>query len=151
MKISASGSEWLIIPSLVIVMDVLWGWTLSTYVKPWFFELFGGPLSEASHYFDSIIEPRQWIGYVIVLSAQLTWVNVIAPRPLSQKQLRQFWWLGCVIVIVSSVALRQGLRLTNGTALLLLGVQMGDFLLLYWLATRLMTPMPQRNVIPGWW
>ena len=151
MKSGAKGSKWLVIPALVTAMDALWGWILSTFAKPWFFELFKGPLPEASQYFDSIIEPRQWIGYAIVLSAQLTWVNVIAPRPLSQKRLRQFWWLGCVTVIISSLILREGLVLPPGPSLLLLGVQAGDLLLLYWLATRLMTPMPQRKVIPGWW
>ena len=59
--------------------------------------------------------------------------------------------MGCVILIVSSVLLRQDLELSTKPDLLLLGVQIGDFILLYWLATRLLTPLPQRRVIPGWW
>ena len=86
-----------------------------------------------------------------MLAAQLAWVNVIMPRPLSRKQLSLFWWLGCMTVIIASIVLRQGLGLSHDPALLLLGVQIGDVVLLYWLATRLMTPMPQRKVIPGWW
>jgi hypothetical protein len=151
MKHATNGARWLIIPALVTVMDALWGWTLSTYAKPWFFELLKLPHQEASQYFDNTIEPRQWIGYAIVLAAQLAWVNVIMPRPLSRKQLSLFWWLGCMTVIVASIVLRQGLGLSHDPALLLLGVQIGDVVLLYWLATRLMTPMPQRKVIPGWW
>ncbi len=151
MTFGSNGPKWLIVPALVTAMDALWGWALSTYAKPWFFELLGRPQQEASQYFDNTIEPRQWIGYAIVLASQLVWVNAIVPRPLSQERLRQFWWLGCGLVIASSIALRQGLTLSSGPALLLLAVQLGDVLLLYWLATRLMTPMPQRNVIPGWW
>jgi hypothetical protein len=79
------------------------------------------------------------------------WVNLITPRPLSNQTLRLGWWLGCGLIIASSVALRIGLTLTEGPSLLLLGVQSGDLLLLYWLATRLMTPRPQRRVIPGGW
>jgi hypothetical protein len=33
--------------------------------------------------------------------------------------------------------------------LLLLVVPIGDLLLLYWLPTRLLTPLPRRRVIPG--
>lgn len=145
------GRKWLFLPALVPVMDAIWGWVLSTYVRPWFFQLLNRSPFEASQYFDSTIEPRQWIGYAVVLVAQLTWVNLIAPRDLSHSLLRQLWWLGVLIITFTSLLLRQGLELNNGAALLLLGVHLGDLILLYWLATRLLTPAPKRTVIPGWW
>jgi hypothetical protein len=138
-------------PILVTAMDVVWGWSLTTYARPWFFDMLGRPELEASTFYDNVMEPRLWIGYAIVLATQLIWVNVIAPRPLTHRQLRLSWWLGCAIVAASSVIIRQGLTLSPGPSLLLLGVQIGDLLLLYWLATKLLTPLPQRNVIPGWW
>ena len=115
------------------------------------FQLLARPDQEASAFYNNVLEPRLWIGYATVLACQLTWVNLIAPRPLSNQTLRLGWWLGCGLIITSSVALRIGLTLTEGPSLLLLGVQSGDLLLLYWLATRLMTPRPQRRVIPGGW
>jgi hypothetical protein len=138
-------------PILVTAIDVIWGWSLTTYARPWFFDMLGRPELEASTFYDNVMEPRLWIGYAVVLATQLIWVNVIAPRPLTNRQLRLYWWLGCAIVAASSVMLRQGLTLSGGPSLLLLGVQIGDLVLLYWLATRLLTPLPQRRVIPGWW
>lgn len=138
-------------PILVTSVDVIWGWSLATHVRPWFFEMLKQPEQEASTFYDNVMEPRLWIGYAIVLATQLIWVYVIAPRPLTNWQLRLYWWLGFAILVSSSVMLRQGLPLHGGPSLLLLGVQIGDILLLYWLATRLLTPLPQRSVIPGWW
>ena len=138
-------------PILVTAMDVIWGWSLTTFARPWLFQMLGLGELEAISYYDNVMEPRLWLEYAIVLIAQLSWVNLIAPRPLSTHQLRLCWWLGCGMVIASALVLRQGLVLPSGPSLLLLGVQIGDLLLLYWLATRLMTPQPQRRVIPGWW
>ena len=138
-------------PILVTAMDVIWGWSLTTFARPWLFQMLGLGELEAISYYDNVMEPRLWLQYAIVLGVQLSWVNLIAPRRLSTHQLRLCWWLGCAIVIASAVVLRQGLVLSSGPSLLLLGVQIGDLLLLYWLATRLMTPQPQRHVIPGWW
>jgi hypothetical protein len=61
------------------------------------------------------------------------------------------WWLGCGIILVSSLGLQQSLALPSAAARLLLVVPIGDLILLYWLPTRLLTPLPQRRVIPGWW
>ena len=138
-------------PILLTAIDVAWGWLLTTYGRPWLFQLLARPDQEASAFYNNVLEPRLWIGYATVLACQLVWVNLIAPRPLSNQTLRLGWWLGCGLIITSSVALRIGLTLTEGPSLLLLGVQSGDLLLLYWLATRLMTPQPQRRVIPGGW
>jgi hypothetical protein len=138
-------------PILVTAIDVIWGWSLTTYARPWFFDMLGRPELEASTFYDNVMEPRLWIGYAVVLATQLIWVNVIAPRPLTNRQLDLYWWLGCAIVAASYVMLRQGLTLSGGPSLLLLGVQIGDLILLYWLATKLLTPLPQRTVIPGLW
>ena len=140
----------LVMPILVTALDVAWGWSLATYAKPWFFEMLASERN-VSTFYDNVVEPKLWIGYSFVLALQLTWVNLIATRPHAQTRLRLFWWLGCALIIVSSIVLRQGLTLPTGPAFLLLSVQVGDFLLLYWLATRLLTPLPQRSVIPGWW
>ena len=138
-------------PILLTAIDVAWGWLLTTYGRPWLFELLARPDVEASALYDNVLEPRLWINYATVLACQLAWVNLIAPRPLANRTLRLCWWLGCAVIITGSLALGEGLTLTEGPSLLLLGVQSGDLLLLYWLATRLMTPLPQRRVIPGWW
>ena len=138
-------------PILLTAMDVAWGWLLTTFGRPWLFQMFARPEQQASAYYDNVLEPRLWIGYATVLACQVVWVNLVAPRPLANRTLRLCWWLGCAVIITSSVALREGLTLTEGPSLLLLGVQSGDLVLLYWLATRLMTPLPQRRVIPGWW
>ena len=138
-------------PILLTAIDVAWGWLLTTYGRPWLFELLARPDVEASALYDNVLEPRLWINYATVLACQLVWVNLIAPRPLANRTLRLCWWLGCAVIITGSLALGEGLTLTEGPSLLLLGVQSGDLLLLYWLATRLMTPQPQRRVIPGWW
>lgn len=141
----------LVMPILVTAMDVAWGWWLTTYAKPWLFLVSGRPELEAARSYESVLEPRLWIGYVIMLAAQQIWVNLIVRRDLPQRQLRQLWWLGCGISIVSAIVIRHGLMLSSGASLLLLLVQAGDLILLYWLATRLLTPLPQRRVIPGWW
>jgi hypothetical protein len=138
-------------PILVTAVDVTWGWLLTTYGRPWLFQMLGRTEPEASVFYDSVLEPRLWIGYAIVLALQLNWVNVIAPRALTHRKLRLLWWTGCAVIIVSSMLLRQGLTLAFGPSLLLLGVQIGDLLLLYWLATSLLTPLPQRRAIPCWW
>ena len=138
-------------PILLTAIDVAWGWLLTTYGRPWLFELLARPDVEASALYDNVLEPRLWINYATVLACQLVWVNLIAPRPLANRTLRLCWWLGCAVIITGSLALGEGLTLTEGPSLLQLGVQSGDLLLLYWLATRLMTPLPQRRVIPGWW
>ena len=141
-----------LIPFLVMAIDVIWGWALGTVGRPLLFQLLARPDSVASRYYDSVLEPRFWISYAIVLATQLTWVTLIAPRSLPQRRLRQLWWLGCVIILAASIGLQQALALPSGAArLLLLVVPIGDLILLYWLPTRLLTPVPQRRVIPGWW
>lgn len=143
-------TRWLF-PIVVTGIDVSWGWSLTTFVKPWFLQALGLDALQAIAYYDTVVAPRLWMAYVVVLAAQLVWVNLVAPRRLSAQKLRLSWWLGCAVVITSAVVVRQGLTLSAGPSRLLLGVQIGDLLLLYWLTTRLMTPKPQRDVIPGWW
>jgi hypothetical protein len=140
----------LAIPFLVMAIDVVWAWSLATFGRPLLLQLLARPALEASRFYDDAMEPRFWISYAIVLTTQLTWVTLIAPRPLPQRQLKQMWWLGCGIILVCSIGLHQGLALPGLAArLLLLVVPIGDLLLLYWLPTRLLTPLPQRRVIPG--
>lgn len=142
----------LAIPFLVMAIDVVWAWSLATFGRPLLLQLLARPALEASRFYDDAMEPRFWISYAIVLTTQLTWVTLIAPRPLPQRQLRPLWWLGCGIILISSIALQQGLALPDPAArLLLLVVPIGDLILLYWLPTRLLTPLPHRRVIPGWW
>ena len=143
-------APWLL-PFLVMAIDLLWGWVLVTHGRPLLLQWLARPELQAARYVDNVLEPRFWISYAVVLTTQLTWVTLIAPRPLPQRRLRQVWWLGCAIVLVSSIGLQQGLGLPAGAARLLLLVPIGDLILLYWLPTRLLTPLPQRRVIPGWW
>lgn len=100
-------------PILLTAIDVAWGWLLTTYGRPWLFQLLARPEQEASAFYNNVLEPRLWIGYATVLACQLVWVNLIAPRPLSNQTLRLGWWLGCGLIIASSVALRIGLTLTE--------------------------------------
>jgi len=141
----------LLIPFLVMAIDVLWAWSLATDGRPLLLQLLARPELEASRFYDNVLEPRFWISYAIVLTTQLAWVTLIAPRPLRLQRLRSLWWLGCVIILISSIGLQQGLALPAASARLLLLVPIGDLILLYWLPTRLLTPLPQRRVIPGWW
>mgnify|MGYP006276435375 FL=1 len=144
-------APWLL-PFLVMAIDVAWGWALVADGRPLVLQLLARPVLEAARYYDEVLEPRFWISYVIVLTTQLTWVTLIAPRPLPQRRLRQGWWLGCAIILAGSIGLQQSLALPSSAArLLLLVVPIGDLILLYWLPTRLLTPLPQRRVIPGWW
>ena len=139
-------------PFLVMAIDVLWGWVLATDGRPLLLQLLARPELEASRFYDDVLEPRFWIIYAIVLTTQLTWVTLIAPRPLPQRRLRPLWWLGCGIILVASTGLHQSLALpTTAARLVLFLVTIGDVILLYWLPTRLLTPLPQRRVIPGWW
>lgn len=138
-------------PILATASDAAWGWVLSTFVKPWLLpQLSRNPL-EANQLFDQAIEPRLWISYAVVLAAQLTWVNLIAPSDRSLRQMRLIWWLGCLLITSVSLLVHQDLVLQAEPELLILAVQLADLMLLYWLATRLLTPLPQRRVIPGWW
>ena len=57
-----------------------------------------------------------------MLDSQLVWVNLIAPRHLSNKKLRLCWWLGCGVINTSSIALHEGLTLAEDLSLPLLGV-----------------------------
>ena len=141
----------MLVPILATASDAAWGWVLSTFVKPWLLpQLRRHPL-EANQLFDQAIEPRLWISYAVVLAAQLTWVNLIAPSDRSLRQLRLIWWLGCLLITSVSLLVHQDLVLQAEPELLILAVQLADLMLLYWLATRLLTPLPQRRVIPGWW
>jgi hypothetical protein len=140
-----------VMPFLVVAIDLTWYWLLATHWRPRFLQMLAMPEPQATMVVDNVIEPRLWLGYAIVLGTQLTWVTLIAPRAWGERRLRLTWWLGCMLVIISSVVLRQGLALPPGPELVLIGVQIGDLLLLYWLSTRLLTPLPQRRVIPGWW
>ena len=141
----------LMIPVLVTAIDAVWAWFLASHGRPLLLELLARPLQEATRFYATVLEPRVWISYVIVFIAQLAWVTLIVPRPLPQQRLRQLWWLGCGIILISSIGLQQSLALSSGAARLLLLVPIGDLLLLYWLPTRLLTPLPQRRAIPGWW
>jgi hypothetical protein len=141
----------LLVPILVTACDAGWGWLLSTFVRPWLLpQLSRNPL-EAIQLFDQAIEPRLWISYAVVLAAQLMWVNLIVPSVRSQRALRLIWWLGCLIIVSVSLLVHQDLVIQEAPELLILAVQLGDLMLLYWLTTRLLTPLPQRRVIPGWW
>ena len=151
MRIDQQRLQALLIPFMVMGIDVLWGWALVTHGRPLLLQVLARPELQAARYYDHVLEPRFWISYATVLTTQLAWVTLIAPRPLPQQRLRQVWWLGCGIILVSSIALQQGLGLPSGAARLLLLVPIGDLILLYWLPTRLLTPLPQRRVIPGWW
>ena len=138
-------------PILVMAIDAIWGWTLTTYGKPWLFELLDRPGVEASRYYETFIEPRLWISYGVVLSAQLIWVSLVAPRNISHRALRQLWWYGCGISTLSVIAIQFELQLPRTVALLLLAIQFIDVALVYWLSTGLVTPPPKRRgVIPGW-
>jgi hypothetical protein len=141
----------MLVPILVTACDAGWGWVLSTFVRPWLLpKLSRNPL-EAIQLFDQAIEPRLWISYGVVLAAQLAWVNLIIPGSRSMRQLRLIWWLGCLLITSVSLLVLQDLVVQAEPELLILGVQLADLILLYWLATWLMTPLPQRGVIPGWW
>jgi hypothetical protein len=141
----------LLLPALVTAIDLVWGMTLSALAKPWLLQMLRHSEQQATRFVARVMEPRLWVGYAIVLAAQLIWVTVVAPRDIPEQRRRQLWWMGGLIVVVSSAVIQQDLALPAGPGWLLLGVQIGDFLLLYWLATRLLTPLPQRRVIPGWW
>jgi hypothetical protein len=144
-------SRAMVVPMLVTACDASWGWLLSTFVKPWLLpQLSRNPL-EATQLLDQTIEPRLWISYAVVLAAQLAWVNLIIPGSRSTRQLRLIWWLGCLLITCVSILVHQDLVVQAEPGLLILAVQFTDLILLYWLATRLLTPLPQRKVIPGWW
>jgi hypothetical protein len=141
----------MLVPILVTASDAGWGWLLSTFVRPWLLpQLSRNPL-EAIQLFDQAIEPMLWISYGVVLATQLAWVNLIIPGIRSQRELRLIWWLGCLLIISVSLLVHQDLVIQETPELLILAVQLADLMLLYWLTTRLLTPLPQRRVIPGWW
>ena len=141
----------MLVPILVTACDAGWGWLLSTFVRPWLLPLLSRNHLEATQLFDQAIEPRLWISYAVVLATQLTWVNLIVPGDRSRRELRLIWWLGCLLITSVSLLVHQGLVIQEAPELLILAVQLADLILLYWLATRLLTPWPQRKVIPGWW
>ena len=144
-------SKVMLVPILVTACDAGWGWLLSTFVRPRLLpQLSRNPL-EAIQLFDQAIEPRLWISYAVVLAAQLTWVNLIVPGDRSQQELRLIWWLGCLLITSVSLLVHQNLVIQEAPELLIVSVQVADLILLYWLPTRLLTPLPQRRVIPGWW
>ena len=140
-----------ITPIIVMVVDFFWGWMISVFVRPWMIGLLRRSPLEASQLIDETIEPRLWISYAVVLVAQLCWVNLIIPRYQSPRLLRKIWWIGCLIITLCSLLVHQGLMLTAEPQLLIFAVQLADLVLLYWLTTRLLSPLPQRKVIPGWW
>lgn len=141
----------MLVPILVTASDAGWGWLLSTFVRPWLLPMLSRNPLEATQLFDQAIEPRLWISYAVVLAAQLTWLNLIVPSDRSLRELRQIWWLGCLIICAVSLLVHQGMAIQSDPELLILAVQLADLILLYWLSTRLLTPAPVRRVIPGWW
>lgn len=141
----------LLLSLLVSGIDVGWSALLISFGKPWLLRSLDRPAVEAARFVQTVIEPRQWIAYFVLLAVQMTWVIGIAPRRMSVPRLRQIWWLGVGIITVSSLLLRVDLALTAEASLLLLGVQLMDLALLYWLSTGLLTPAAtRRQVIPGW-
>lgn len=151
MRIEPQRIRALLVPFLVMAIDLFWGWSLASDGRPLLLQFLARPELEAASFYDNVLEPRFWISYAIVLTTQLTWVTIIASRPWPQQRLRALWWLGFGIILVSSLGLQQSLALPRAAAALLLVVPIGDLILLYWLPTRLLTPLPQRRVIPGWW
>ena len=136
--------------ALVMAIDAIWGWTLSTFGQPLLIELLDRRHWKAVEVFDGLILPRLWVSYVVVLSAQLVWVMLVSPRDLQSKSLRQLWWLGCGISLASALSVQVQLNLPGSAAILLLAAQLMDVSLLYWLSTTLLTPSAKRvGVIPG--
>jgi hypothetical protein len=136
--------------ALVMAIDAIWGWTLSTFGQPLLIELLDRRHWKAVEVFDGLILPRLWVSYVVVLSAQLVWVMLVSPRELQSKSLRQLWWLGCGISLASALTVQVQLNLPGSAAILLLAAQLMDVSLLYWLSTTLLTPSAKRvGVIPG--
>ncbi len=136
--------------ALVMAIDAIWGWTLSTFGQPLLIELLDRRHWKAVEVFDGLILPRLWVSYVVVLSAQLVWVMLVSPRDLQSKSLRQLWWLGCGISLASALTVQVQLNLPGSAAILLLAAQLMDVSLLYWLSTTLLTPSAKRvGVIPG--
>ena len=140
----------LIPQALVMAIDAIWGWTLSTFGQPLLIELLDRRHWKAVEVFDGLILPRLWVSYVVVLSAQLVWVMLVSPRELQSRSLRQLWWLGCGISLASALSVQVQLNLPGSAAILLLAAQLMDVSLLYWLSTTLLTPSAKRvGVIPG--
>ena len=136
--------------ALVMAIDAIWGWTLSTFGQPLLIELLDRRHWKAVEVFDGLILPRLWVSYVVVLSAQLVWVMLVSPRELQSRRLRQLWWLGCGISLASALSVQVQLNLPGSAAILLLAAQLMDVSLLYWLSTTLLTPSAKRvGVIPG--
>jgi hypothetical protein len=136
--------------ALVMAIDAIWGWTLSTFGQPLLIELLDRRHWKAVEVFDGLILPRLWVSYVVVLSAQLVWVMLVSPRELQSRSLRQLWWLGCGISLASALSVQVQLNLPGSAAILLLAAQLMDVSLLYWLSTTLLTPSAKRvGVIPG--
>ncbi|MGA0021710.1 MAG: hypothetical protein ACO3GW_06050 [Vulcanococcus sp.] len=136
--------------ALVMAIDAIWGWTLSTFGQPLLIELLDRRHWKAVEVFDGLILPRLWVSYVVVLSAQLVWVMLVSPRELQSRRLRQLWWLGCGISLASALTVQVQLNLPGSAAILLLAAQLMDVSLLYWLSTTLLTPSAKRvGVIPG--
>jgi hypothetical protein len=136
--------------ALVMAIDAIWGWTLSTFGQPLLIELLDRRHWKAVEVFDGLILPRLWVSYVVVLSAQLVWVMLVSPRELHSRRLRQLWWLGCGISLASALTVQVQLNLPGSAAILLLAAQLMDVSLLYWLSTTLLTPSAKRvGVIPG--
>lgn len=137
--------------ALVMAIDAIWGWALSAYGQPWLIELLERRQWKAVQMFDDLIQPKLWISYGVVLSAQLAWVMLVTPRDLSFTRLRQLWWMGFGISLASALSVQWELNLPAAASILLLAAQLMDVTLLYWCSTALMTPSPKRRgVIPGW-
>ena len=136
--------------ALVMGIDAIWGWTLSTFGQPLLIELLDRRHWKAVEVFDGLILPSLWVSYVVVLSAQLVWVMLVSPRELQSRRLQQLWWLGCGISLASALTVQVQLNLPGSAAILLLAAQLMDVSLLYWLSTTLLTPSAKRvGVIPG--
>jgi hypothetical protein len=79
-------NPFVLVPFMVMAINALWGWALATDGRPLLLQLLARPGLEASRFYDDVLEPRFWIIYAFVLTIQLTWVTLIAPRPLPQRR-----------------------------------------------------------------
>ncbi len=111
------------------------------------------PLPKATAYIDSELQPVLLVSYWLSLAAQVSWLGWISKRS-SLAKARQRWWLLMSLVLLGSIAMQSQIaRLgTNdvpaSTHLLLAAMDVTTLLATFWLPCVLLTPLPQRQVIP---
>ncbi|MEB3200183.1 MAG: hypothetical protein VKK62_06620 [Synechococcaceae cyanobacterium] len=147
----------------VLAIDLGWSSLVGSAGRALFLSLYPREPGPAQQLLEGLLIPSLWISYLLLLAGQLTWVSGAGaahrrwegrlPLPQQRRRLRRSWWVWGATLVALVLALHgwraQALPEPDPAGVaLLLGVLLGDLLLIFWLPTALLLPEQLRPAVP---